>query len=85
MSTFVTILFATIVWTAVDFACTRIKNRWGRRHAELERESLDLTIKGAYIRGFLDAHRHYTAETGADTYVMEWREQWGTERREVRK
>lgn len=82
----VSIAAAVIVWSVLESISLMIQRRSKRATQRLidnEREALDWTIRMSYCRGALDSVRHKDIELGAEAYVIEWRETWGTDRREV--
>jgi hypothetical protein len=80
------VLAAAIVWSLLESVSLMIQHRSKQATQRLidnEREALDWTIRMSYCRGALDSVRRRDIELGAEAYVIEWRETWGTDRREV--
>ena len=95
MTTVLTVIVVMLTFELISKLLDRRLKRHERNLADAERISLDWTIRMSYSRGALDASRILrntqddperlmeALRDGADTYVMEWRDRWGSDRRET--
>lgn len=81
MNDYLQYLLGALVFIALRYAVKRVDERL---HA-IQREALDSTIQWSYFKGYTDGHHGRDFDLGSATALAEFRETFGTERREVRK